>query len=221
MLRREFLALGDHFPDSNLVLGEVDDAHWEISGELKVRAKYLDHNVQDEFEIQISISPDYPNKIPAVKEIGNRIPRAYHTLRDGSLCLGAPLSVLRDFHREPTLTGFFINCLVPYLYSFVFNDEFGRPPYGELSHGDKGILEYYQEVFGCSNARVIVELLTLVVEENCHCQIKCPCRSGKRIRDCHGPILCDLLQFKKHYNFHRDRSILSKYTYIPNTKHTP
>lgn len=209
-LSKEFAALNDFFPDSDLILREGDSASWEITGILRIHANYMDdHEIHDEFELQINISPDYPLVIPVAEETGNRIPSEYHTYANGTLCLGAPLAVKRSFNKASTLAGFFKNCLVPYLYAFSIKEESGNLPFGELSHGGKGILEYYQDLFRCQDVKVILELILLLAEDNYRGHKKCPCRSGKRIRNCHGPIVLEIKQYQGRIEFQYDCVIIA------------
>jgi hypothetical protein len=77
--------------------------------------------------------------------------------------------------------------VIPFLYRFFFlKENNGDKPWGELSHGGKGIVEHYEEYFDVSGKEKVKGLLDYLAE---HKEIKghpkCPCGSGKKIRDCH------------------------------------
>lgn len=202
---REFNSLKELFPDSTLVLQKADDNNWEVSGLLHLHAAHPDSPViHDAFEIQVKIPRDYPKEIPLVKETGNRIPTNFHKFTNGALCLGAPLAVKKSFLEDPTLIGFFKNCLAPYLYGFSYKEINGNLPFGELSHGGLGLLEYYRDLFGTKNTKVTIQLLLILAKSKYRGHMPCPCKSGKRLRNCHGHILLEVMQYQAQSEFRND-----------------
>lgn len=65
-------------------------------------------------------------------------------------------------------------------------------PFGELSHGGLGILEYYQDLFEIQDRRRVLKMIQILAEDNYRGHTRCPCGKGKRLRDCHGQILLDI-----------------------------
>jgi hypothetical protein len=92
------------------------------------------------------------------------------------------------------------------LYSFSYKEKFGRMPYGELSHGWPGILEFYQNLFRVDNNKAVLGLLNVLATGSFRGHSRCPCGSRKRVRDCHGGFLGNMLRiqpesaFKNEYN---------------------
>lgn len=208
-LYEQFKNLKLGFP--NLNLEKQGNAPWFIRGGLRFSAIYDGQQINDEYSIKITVPGNYPDELPTVQEMDNRIPNDFHHYQNDNLCLGAPIAVKYKFRKEPTLVGFVCNCVVPYLYSFSYKVKFGKMPFGELSHGALGILEYYKDLFGINDNGVILKLLEILAEDNCHEQNKCPCGSKKRLFECHGKTLLEIKDLQSRTDFQ------SEYRYIGNT----
>lgn len=158
--------------------------------------------IKDSYEIEVFIPVGYPQAIPYVKEIGGKIPVAFHHNSDETLCLDTPLTVLEVFRREETLSNFIDNLVVPYLYSYSYYQLKGQMPFGEWAHGTDGILADYKERLKVSDDVVILNLLRIIVEDCYRGHLACPCGSQQKLRQCHGG---GLLKMKTiGYNFVSD-----------------
>ncbi len=144
IIQKQFEQLASIF--RNLNLEKRTDGVWLIGGRLGFAGDFPAQSIEDEYEIAMTVPKDYPINLPEVWETGDRIPLDYHKNPDKSLCLGAPLAVKTKFNEEPTLS-FVSKSLIPFLYSFSFYDQHGCLPFGELSHGAKGLFEYYKGLF--------------------------------------------------------------------------
>jgi hypothetical protein len=167
-----------------------------ITGLLSFSAKFNANLLTDEYSIEIRIPNDYPDSLPSVFEMGNRIPNDFHKNPDKSLCLGAPLALRRTFLNNPSLIGFIENCIIPHLYLCSYKSEFGLLPYGELSHGWQGILEYYQNMFKVFDEWKVLRMLKFLIESDYRAHSRCPCGSRKRLRECHGGLMKNLMSLK-------------------------
>jgi len=101
--------------------------------------------------LEITVPAEFPKLLPTARETGGKIPRdgKHHVNDDKSLCLGSPLRLRLKVSGKPTLSGFAESCLVPYLYAVSYKLQNGVEfPFGELSHGEAGIIEDYMEMFG-------------------------------------------------------------------------
>lgn len=163
-----------------------------IKGLLDFSATYEERRIQDSFEVEILIPENYPKTLPVAKEIGGRIPRAFHKNDDESLCLGAPADIKIKFSEKPSLLGFIENLLIPFLFSFSCSEQNGSLPYGELSHGGKGLVEYYNDFFGVNDEVAVLGFLKILASDNYRGHQECPCRSGRKVRQCHGDVLLRL-----------------------------
>jgi hypothetical protein len=198
------------FKFNKLVLEKRMDGEWQISGILGFTGDYSGKLIEDEYSILITLSKDYPQKPPQAWETGNRIPSGFHKYTNGLLCLGAPLAVIATFYEEPTLSGFVHNCLIPYLYSYSFYSLYGSFPFGELSHGPKGIYDYYKELFHVEENRAILKLIRILAEDNYRGHLPCACGSGKRLRSCHGPQLRKIKLLQSPLDFLEEYKLLSR-----------
>jgi len=151
--------------------------------------------INEWFQLEIEIPPGYPNKLPFVKETSGKIDFRYHHLNaDGSFCLAAPFEIKRVFSKQPTLVGYMDNLVLPYLYSYCYWREHKTMPFGELSHGGDGIVEYYLDQFGVSDKTALVRSLYKLYKFGYRGHHACPCGSGKAIRKCHKSIVWEISQ---------------------------
>lgn len=192
---------------SRLVLSEDLPGRWVVRGDLSFNVTYENITIEDAFSLLISLPRDYPQSPPTVQETGGRIPRDinHHVLpRTGNLCLGAPLGVRLEFRENPTLLHFVNELVVPFLFSFSYKERYGEMPYGELSHGYRGIFEYYQDLFGIKSQQAVLGLLKMLAEECYRGHLPCPCGSGKRFRHCHRELLRKIGTHQNQDEFLRD-----------------
>lgn len=111
------------------------------------------------------------------------------------MCLGSRIKVKEIIYKNPTLLGFTNNLILPFLYSFTYLVENGSWPYGELSHGSKGLVEDYQERYGLKNEDDVIDFLQYILHHpfyhpSCSKYVirsrsLCLCNSGKRFGKCH------------------------------------
>jgi hypothetical protein len=189
-----FKELQSEFP--NLVL-TFENNRYFIRGDIQFRAQFLsDELIEESFLIEIELSDNYPAVPPIARELGGRVPNTFHTFSDGTLCLGAPLAVKMTFSKDPTMLGFVKTQLIPYFYSFSFQEDNNkRMPYGELGHGARGILTYYLELFQVTSVDVVLKFLYLLAFKEIRGHQTCPCGSGSITRICHGSFLLELQNF--------------------------
>ena len=199
-LYEQFQDLSLSFP--KLRLQRYGKGHWYVRGMLRFSEEHFRRCIEDEYSIEIAIPEEYPDVLPKIVETGNRIPGDFHHYQDGSLCLGAPLDVKQKFRKQPTLLGYVDNCVIPYLYSYSYKCKFGKMPFGELSHGGIGLLEYYRELFGIKDQRRVLKLIQILTEEQHYRDHdRCPCGSGKRLRSCHGTMLLEIQKLQSPTEF--------------------
>lgn len=189
------------------------DGAWNIQGQLAFIANFSEQLIEDKYSILLVIPESYPKSVPVAYETGDRIPRHFHKYLDGSLCLGEPLAVWKTFSEHPTLVGFVQRNLVPYLYSYSYLSQNGKLPFGELSHGELGRIEYYQDLFNVRSEHSLFGLISILAQGEYRGHIQCPCGSKKRLRLCHGPQVLEIMRsapqgyFKSLYQFMSQRGL--------------
>lgn len=178
------------------------EACYIIAGTLAFTATYQNETIEDAYQIKMLVPKSYPLKLPTIKETTGRIPPDFHTNPDGTLCLEVPIKLYRVFNENPTLLHFINKCALPYFYSFSFWKKHGRLPFGDWAHGGEGLLQMYKEFFQIDEDLIVVALIKILAENKYKGSQLCPCQSGKKLYNCHGPALKKIqsLQGSKHFS---------------------
>lgn len=185
----------------NLKLKEGEDGSGLVTGNLYFSASYNNECLEDNFLIELKIPTDYPEQLPMVKETGGRIPQSFHHHDSGTLCLGVPSQVKMKFQENPTLLRFIDEAIIPYLYSFSYQDRYNKLPFDEFSHGGKGIIEYYSQLLKLESQIEILGFLRILVDDDYRGHQFCLCGSGERVRDCHGKQLKEIMMHQTPKEF--------------------
>ena len=162
-----------------------------IAGDLAFRACFDGHEeIIDSYDIQISVPDGFPRELPTAKALGGRIPRNFHTDPDKSLCLGSPIRLRMAIGDCRTVPKFIEKCLVPFLYGYSYKERHGVLPFGELAHGQKGIIDDYRGLFHLDNKNACIEMVGLAAMKKRSANKKpCPCGSGRRVGKCHNRVI--------------------------------
>lgn len=160
-----------------------------LRGKFRFKANVSDGDEIDDFyKLEIVVSDKFPRAIPKVKEMGGKIPRDgnFHVNLDGTLCMGSPLRLVRKIYSAPNLSGFADKCLVPYLYAVSYKLMHGGDfLFGELAHGDEGIVDDYCAMLGLEERHQIMQVIHLLgTKKRVANKRPCPCGCGKRLGTC-------------------------------------
>lgn len=152
---------------------------------------FEDNGIKSEYDIEIDISQDYPQTIPSVCETKGDIPKDWHHNRQ-YFCLETPFRVWEIFRKQETLLNFIDNLVVPYLakysdYRKICNSS------NEHEHGAIGVLKDYMKRFNIQDSLLTFKLLRVLAEGNYRGHAPCPCGSGKKLRNCHGACIHDIV----------------------------
>lgn len=163
----------------------------ELVGEVEFRAQALNKEpITDRYNLRLSVPPRYPRECPFVSEVGGRIQRQFHHHPDNSLCLGSRVRLRLFLSKEPSVLSFFRRFVVNFLYAHSYQEQYGEMPFGELAHGNTGLLEDYAELFGVGSPRVALELVRRTSQRTSVADRKpCPCGSGVRLERCHSDVI--------------------------------
>jgi hypothetical protein len=143
--------------------------------------------ISDRYEINISLPPDFPRNIPLVRETARRIPLDFHKLDSGHLCLGSPTRLRLILAESPSLLSFVERCVVPYLYGYAIVESGGVLPFGELSHGARGLRDDLASVIGMNDDLVLLGFVRLLAMKKRKAnKLPCPCGLGMRLGRCHN-----------------------------------
>ncbi|MCO6437320.1 MAG: SEC-C domain-containing protein [Phycisphaerae bacterium] len=162
--------------------------------------------ITDAYAIRIEVPATFPRKLPRVWERGGRIPRTFHKLAENALCLGSMIRLRMMVGMAPTVIEFVDKCVVPYLYGYSYFEQHGRLPFGDLDHGNKGIIKDLKKLLGVGTDRQCMGMVLLAsLQKRKANRQPCPCGSGKRLGKCHHRLLNDLrkrcgrLAFREEY----------------------
>jgi hypothetical protein len=157
---------------------------------------FEDDRVWDRYQVKLQLSQDSPGGIPALYEIGNRIPRKpeRHMEPDGKACIVLPdaywyehpqgMNTL-DFLNGPARHFFVNQSLIDLGQSNVWQN-------GEWGHGTEGIVEFYAAILGIGDPRTILAYLGILKRHAIKGHWPCPCGSKRKLRNCHGELINEL-----------------------------
>ena len=144
--------------------------------------------IEDEFDVSISIPESFPKELPSVVETGRRIPRLpqFHVNADGTLCVGSPVRILTLQSKSPTVQGFVEHCLNPYLAAISHKLKHGGDLiFGELEHGAAGELADYAKLVGLKSTTQVRHFMwCLGKRRRVANKTPCPCNCGRRLGKC-------------------------------------
>ena len=177
----------DDYPSMSINHCSIKGVH--LSGKFNFTTCVANKNkITDSYKLEIIIPENFPHAIPILKEIGGKIPRNgnYHVNPDGSLCLGSPLRLLLKINNSSDLSTFIDKCLVPYLYAISYKLKYGGNwIFGELAHGEEGIIDDYSNIFGLKERSQVVQALNMLgVKKRIANKNPCPCGCGKKLGNC-------------------------------------
>lgn len=160
-----------------------------LRGTFSFTANYKEApSITDSYSLKIFIPEKFPHALPQVTELNNKIPRDFkhHINPDDTLCVGSPFRVLMKIHKQPTINKYAEECLVPYLYAMSHKLTYGGEfIFGELKHGDEGVLDDYLDILGLDQHKQTLYALELLgKKKRVANKMLCPCECGKRLGVC-------------------------------------
>ena len=170
-----------------LVLHRGDGAP-VLGGEFLVREG---EEVLDRYTIEIELARESEQGLPAVREVGGRIPRTEdrHVSHDGSLCVVQPAAYwfhrpqglpLAEFLEGPVRSHLAMQSIVEGGEGWLI---------GEWAHGAAGVAEFFAEMLGITAPAAVCELVGVIAGERMKGHRPCPCGCGRKFRKCHGPVV--------------------------------
>lgn len=169
-----------------------------VGGELHFRVIGPDGEaIEDAYSVELRIPQSFPavtrGEAPTARETSGRIPKDYHKLDDGSLCVAAPAALRLGLGPTATLCDFVEQFVIPYLYGYSVYEKGGGSPYGELEHGKEGLRQYFVFLFGVSDRDVALEFVRLAsLKKRVANKESCPCGKRRRLGRCHNNLVNEL-----------------------------
>lgn len=191
-----------------LTYAQTAKGDFVLQGLLEFSADEKGYFIEDAFEIKLVIPADYPNLPIRAWEKCNRIPKSFHTNPNDSLCLGTGIDIDNVLSDNSSVFEFVEQILIRYLFSFCVWEKTGIFPFGERQHGATGILESYQGYFNVKDFETAKRLLHYLSKMKRYSRNKwCPCKSGMRMRKCHGENIKKIIGVSKRDRFRNDYNL--------------
>lgn len=144
--------------------------------------------IDETFELKVTFPYDYPLSPPKVYETGGKLPNHidfHKNTKDKSLCLSSSLRVISSIRHNPDIPAFFESLVDPFLYSIRYKTKHGKTPFGELDHGEDGLIQDYEIIFGLNGKKAILGMLmALSKRKRVANKLSCPCDCGRRLGKC-------------------------------------
>lgn len=194
-----------------LGLEQESDGQLRVRGPVGFTISHDGNTIKDTYQIELHIPDDYPDSPPFVYETDGKVPKEFgHFMEAGNFCLGAPVEIRRRFAEHRKLITFIDDQVIPYLFTNSYKRELGKLPFGDRKHGYfMGLLDYYIEYFGVGELASL-KLLKCLADQFAPPLRLCPCGSGKKLKDCHGPKLDELRPHLTARQFERELRYMIK-----------
>lgn len=167
---------------------ELSDERITLVGEYHLKAQLAGSQLIDRtYRLKLVFPRDYPEKLPMVIDEEGYFPRnqEYHIYDDGSFCLGSELKIKSVLSGDHSLSAFFDEVVDGFLYAVTHRIEHGNFPYGDLAHGEKGLVDDYGEMFGVSGKQAVMRALQALGKRKREAnKLPCPCDCGLRLGRC-------------------------------------
>jgi len=178
-------AIQIHKDFPSLKYSTIQDGSSVVSGELILEDEYGNHI--DSYKILITPKSPFPTRFPFVYETGGRIPVNidWHVFADGHCCIKSIPDEILICRKGFTLKEFIENEVTPYFFNQKFRETNGYF-LNERSHGIKGNIEFFQDVFKTKDSPTIIRNLLFIKERTEPNRVSlCFCGSGEKYRNCH------------------------------------
>lgn len=182
IIRLEFDEAAKKF--EKLIQPEKCDAGWMIKGSIDVIDD--EGSYWDTYAVNIIIPKNYPEELPVLIEIGDKIERSddWHNTT-GVCCLSTNAKMFTILDGNITLLNWLKTFAHPFLANHVHKIKTGHYANKEFEHGTPGLIQGYYEIFKTSNENEVVTTLkflcgVLKLGRNAMCF----CESRKKYKRC-------------------------------------
>lgn len=183
--------LGDRFR-----IIDRDDEKLKITCEAVLQD--VDGLTIEEFLLEVNFSAEQKHKFPKVRELQDKIPidRERHVNADGSFCLAVVQEEILQCKRGLNFELFVDEVILPYLANQTLISRGIRDNFvlGEYPHEADGILHYYVKLIPNIHPNRIAQMVRFVINRGVPRNRKCPCGSGKNVKNCHVQLLEELME---------------------------
>jgi hypothetical protein len=141
----------------------------------------------DRYHISVELPLDFPDGVPILREVGGRIPPDpdHHVNPDGTACLFVSGERWLHWPRGSSFSQFLEGPVRSHLIGQALTELGQQWPYGERTHGARGVLEAYGDMLGEEDQDTIARYVRVLARTKLRRHRNCPCGSGRPLRDCH------------------------------------
>lgn len=144
--------------------------------------------VVDRYEIEVRFPDDFPDDVPVVYEVGGRIPRGsshWHVEGDGKCCLFVEEEFWREHPDGYTLLEFLDGPVKTFFVNNTHQERTGEPCFETRRHHQQGLFDFYKELLQTNDSREVFRYVDVLRRERLSASQRCPCGSGRKLKDCH------------------------------------
>ncbi|HDV6092695.1 TPA: hypothetical protein RJJ74_002415, partial [Staphylococcus pseudintermedius] len=175
----------------NLVLTE-DNEKFILKGPYDYDLKYKTTRYRNTRDIEAHIYKTFPKS--DIKLYLNEVPPDMeHINSNGTICLATSTEIRSFLRLNPTISEFINEFFHSFFFSLEWYERYKKYPFGERSHGSKGILEYYLDKWNL-NEEVFFKIALMIWNRSYRGHVKCVCGSGIKMRKCHGKYIVDIIR---------------------------
>lgn len=150
----------------------------------------------EKFEISVVLDNSFPRSFPVIYETGGRIPRKpwNHMYEDGRCCLCTEMEQRRFFPVDAHISEYFTKLVIPFFENRLHYEITGKY-IKERRHGVQGIYDSYKDAFKTEDPKFVLKMMKALASGNLKGHHPCECESGKKRRNCHGPLLWEVSSY--------------------------
>lgn len=169
------------------VISQTDNCV-DIKGKIHINRNCEKISVCQDYGIEISI-PLNSDRLPIVRDAEHYIRNYPHIYPDKHLCLATDTDICLHFRDGGDLVTWMDKYVELYFVSYECYKRYGIFPFGDRSHGSRGILEFYCDYFQLPDFKQARDVIFYISQRKYKGHHFCPCGSGRKIRDCHGNVV--------------------------------
>jgi len=196
IFQNEAVSIHEYFHGLNMD-ADLQNELPNVSGFLEL-VDVSDGAIIDRYYIKIVAVPEYPLRFPHVYETGGRIPENidWHVFpNDGRCCLATIPEEILTCKKGVNLPGFIEKIVTSYFFNQRYREDHGYF-LKERSHGDKGNVEFFTEIFKTDDLLSIANGLSFIKQHKEPNRVSnCFCGSGQKFRKCHQEAFRTLSAF--------------------------
>jgi hypothetical protein len=149
----------------------------------------------DHYQIELEIPDRFPEDLPIVREVGGGLPKIadrHFNPENSEACVLLPDERYKYLSEDISIIDFIKGPVENFFLSQTYYDRTGKWLNEPWPHAAEGIREYYGELLGTTDDRIISTCVQYLSRKTLKGHWPCYCGSGKPLRYCHLETIRDL-----------------------------